>query len=78
VAGPTNNIAGDFRDHLKSSSEMFQVYSLEVDHSTDFQGHALLLIFIGGCTCNSNVVITEERLELTFMHGTATKEDIFL
>jgi hypothetical protein len=53
--------------HCLALSREFQAYSIATDESTEIEDTAKFTLFI--CGCNSNLLVTEELLELIPVHG---------
>jgi len=75
VASRADELAKNLRTKHRSIISKFKVFSLAINESTDIRDIAQLAVFIRGCDANLN--ISEELLEIIFMHDTTTGADIF-
>ncbi|GFX44707.1 general transcription factor II-I repeat domain-containing protein 2 [Trichonephila clavipes] len=75
VENRINEIAENVGDEHHSTISTFPAYSIAIDEITDTRNIARLAIFIH--ECDVNLKINEEFLEVTPLHITATRADIF-
>lgn len=75
VAERVDDIATNLSEQLLAKVKSFTAFSIAVDESADVSGVAQLAVFIRAC--DTDLIITEELLDIISLKNTTTGEDIF-